>query len=219
MGHREVAIGELAVLVGQERVAGELAGLCNRSRVPRPVLLRDAADGDAAVLAVEGTVEIEVALDPSEVGQHVLPAPAGGTPGLPFVVVARRAAVGQLAVDRGPATQHARLLVFAQGRAFLIGVVVADDLGRHPELGPVEARIEIGQARIAVANLRRFVAGRRVLARFAKKDLVSTSGGEPLGHDRPGRAAAHDDGVVHVLRSLCGFRRLAHEGPSVTPPP
>src|SRR5260221_2000626 len=81
-------------------------------------------------------------------GQHVVPAPARGAAGLPFVVVGRRAAVGHLAVDRGPATQHARLLVLAQWRAFLLRVVVANNLGPDPELGPVEARIEISHARI-----------------------------------------------------------------------
>src|ERR1700724_1762864 len=51
MRHREVAFDELAVLIGQERVAGEPAGLGNGLRVPGPVLPRDASDGDAAMLA------------------------------------------------------------------------------------------------------------------------------------------------------------------------
>src|SRR6185312_8315685 len=116
-----------------------------------PVFARNTADGDAAVLAVIRPIEIEVALDLAEIRQHVLPGPAGRAPHLPFVVIGRRAAVGELAVDRGAATEHARLLVFAERRAFL-GIVVADDLGRNLELGPVEARVEIGRARIAVAD-------------------------------------------------------------------
>ena len=143
--------------------------------MPGPVRSRDAPDRDAAILAVERAVEIEVALDLPEIGQHVVPAPARGAAGLPFVVVGRRAAVGQLAVDRGAAAQHARLLVFAQRRAILPRVVVADDLGRDLELGPVEARIEIGRARIAVADFGRLVAGRRVLARLAEQHLVGAA--------------------------------------------
>ena len=111
--HREVAVDELAVLVGQELEAGLLAGLGHRLRMLGPVRLRNAADGNAAILAVVRPVEIEVVLDLLEVGQHVVPAPARGAARFPFVVVRRRAAVGHLAVDRGAAAQHARLLVFA----------------------------------------------------------------------------------------------------------
>src|SRR6476646_4023781 len=120
MRYREVALDELAVLVRQERKAGELAGLGNSQRVPGPVLPRDASDGNAAILAVERPVEIEIALDLPEVGQHVLPAPARGTAPLPFVIVGRRATVGQLTVDRGSAAQHARLLVLAKRRVFFV---------------------------------------------------------------------------------------------------
>ncbi|KRQ93813.1 hypothetical protein CP49_32110 [Bradyrhizobium valentinum] len=77
------------------------------------MLVRNAADGDTAVLAVERSVEIEVALDLLEIGQHVLPVPAHGAAGLPLFVIGRRAAVCHLAVDGGPATQHARLLILA----------------------------------------------------------------------------------------------------------
>ena len=121
--HREIAVDELAVLVGQEREAGVLAGLGHRLRMPGPVRLRNAADRDAAVLAVERPVEIEVALDLLEVGQHVLPVPARGAARFPLIVIGRRAAVGHLAVDRGAATQHARLLVFAQRRPASSGLL------------------------------------------------------------------------------------------------
>src|SRR6516164_7543656 len=112
----------------------------------RPMVLRNASDGDAAVPAMERPVEIEIALDLFEVWQHVLPIPASCAARLPFVIVRRRAAIGELAVNRGPAAEHARLLVFAQGRP-LLGVVVAYHLGRDLELAPMEARIEIGEAR------------------------------------------------------------------------
>ena len=199
MRHRKVAVDELAVLVGQEFEAGLLAGLGHGLRMLGPVRLRNPADRDAAVLAVVGAVEIEVVLDLPEIGQHVIPAPAGGAARFPLVVIRRRAAVGHLAVDRGAAAEHARLLVFPQGRPGLVGIVVADDLGRDLEFGPVEARIEIRRSRIAVADLCWFIAGRRVLARFAKQDLVGALRGQPVGHDRACRSAADDDVVVHLV--------------------
>jgi hypothetical protein len=78
---------------------------------------------------------------------------------------------------------------------------VADDLGRDLELGPVEARIEIGQARIAIQNLGRLVAGRCVLSRLAEQDLVGAPGGEPVGQNGSRRAATNDNEVVDVWRS------------------
>src|SRR5258708_21713971 len=98
MRDREIAFNELTVLVGQERVAGELAGLGYGLRMPCPLLPWDAADGDTAVFAVERSVEVEVALDLPEIGQHVLPAPACSAARFPFIVVGRRAAIGQLAI-------------------------------------------------------------------------------------------------------------------------
>src|SRR5450432_1618227 len=52
MRDREIALDELTVLVGQERIAGTLAGLGYGLRMFCPVLPRDAADGDTAVFAV-----------------------------------------------------------------------------------------------------------------------------------------------------------------------
>ncbi len=219
MRHRKITVDELAVLVGQEGVARLLARFGDRQRVFRPVLFRNAANGNAAVLAVIRPVEIEVALDLLEIGQHVLPAPARGSPRFPFVVVGRRAAVGHLAVDRRAAAQHARLLVFAQWRTIGLRIVVADDLGRDLQLGPVETRIEIGRARIAVADLLRLLARRRVLAGLQEKDFSGALGGETVGHDRSCRTAADDNGVVHFrVSSFCFVRadRLAQLCPWVT---
>ena len=186
-------------------MAGLPEGFGERLRMPGPVLHGNPANRDAAVLAVIRPVEIEVALDLPEKGQHAVPVPAGGAARFPFVVVGRCAAVGHLAVDRRAAAQHARLFVFAQRRAGFVRIVVADDLGRDLEFGPVEARIEIGRARIAVANFGRLVAGRGVLAGFAEQNLVGAFGGKPVGHDRACRPAADDDEVVQWMfpRSLC----------------
>ena len=197
MGDGEVAFDELAVLVGQELEALFLERLADRLGVAAPVLARNAADRYAALLAVQRSVEVEVALDLLEVGQHVVPAPAGGTSRLPIVIVGGRAAIGHLAVDRRAAAQHAGLLVLAQRRPVLLRIVVTDDLGMDFELGPMEARVEIGRAGIAVGDFRRLLARRRVLACFAQQDLVAAPGREPMGHDRAGRAAAHDNVIVH----------------------
>ncbi|MGY4302577.1 hypothetical protein ACVWXN_010672 [Bradyrhizobium sp. i1.4.4] len=113
MRHRKIAVDELAVLVRHELMAGLLEGVGERLRMPRPVLTRNSAYRNSAVLAVVRAVEIEVALDLLEEGQHVVPAPAVGAPRVPFIVVGRCAAVGHLAVDRRAAAEHARLLVFA----------------------------------------------------------------------------------------------------------
>src|SRR5258708_11639864 len=110
-------------------MAGLLESFGERLRMPRPVLPRDPADRDPAILAVEWSVEIEVALDLLEKRQHAVPVPAGGAPRFPFLVVGRCAAVGHLAVDRRAAAQHPRLFVFAQGRTRFVRIVMADDLG------------------------------------------------------------------------------------------
>ncbi len=146
----------------------------------RPVLGRDAAHGDAAFLAVPGSVEVEIALDLLEERQDLVPAPALGASACPLVVVGGRAAVGHLAVDRRAAAQHARLLVLAQRRAVLLRIVVRHDLGVDLEVGPVEARIEVGRAGVAVGDLLGLLARRRVLACLAQQHLVGALGRQPM---------------------------------------
>src|ERR1700755_61141 len=79
---------------------------------------------------------------------------------------------------------------------------MADNLGRDLELGPVEARIEIRRARIAIPDLSGLAAGWRILSGFAQQDLVGTLGGEPVGQHGSCRAASDDDEVVHDWRFL-----------------
>src|SRR5687767_14492827 len=52
VGDREVAVDELAVLVGQELEALLLEGLADRLSVARPMLARDSSHRNAAVLAM-----------------------------------------------------------------------------------------------------------------------------------------------------------------------
>jgi hypothetical protein len=144
--------------------------------MPVPQIGENAADRNAAILAMPRPVEIHVALDLFEIGQDGVPVPPRRPPRLPFVIIGGCAAVGELAVDRRAAAQDARLLVFAQRRAIFLGSVVRDDLGVDLELGPVKARIEIGGTRVAVEDLGRHLAVRRVLAGFAQQHLVAAPG-------------------------------------------
>ncbi len=213
-GDRIVSVAPFAVLVGDEVEARLAERLGDRLGVLGPEVGEDAADRDAALASVParvlGRVEVHVALDPLEEREHVVPRPSARAAPLPLVVVAWRAAIGQLAVDRGAAAQHARLLVFAQPRARRVGAVVRHDFRRDLELGPVEARVEIGGAGIGIEDFGRHLAMRRVRTRLAQQHRVIGARGEPVGEHRAGRPAAHDDGVValppscpppHVLRA------------------
>ena len=196
---REIAVLEFAVLVLDVLEPGLFERLGDRLGVAVPQIGEDAANRDAAVLAVPRPVEIHVPFDFFEIGQHGIPVPPCSAARLPLVVIGRGAAVGELAVDRRAAAEHPRLLVFAQWRAVLLRAIVRDHFGVDLELGPVKARVEIGRAGVAVENFRRHLAVRRVLAGFAQQDLVAAFGGEPVRHDRPSRPAADDDVIVGHL--------------------
>ena len=195
-GDRIIAIAPFPVLIRQVREARRLEGLGRGLGVAGPLLGEDAPHGDAPLPAVQGALEVHVALDLLVEGQHVRPAPAARPARHPLLEVGRRAAVGELAVDGGAAAEDARLLVFAQRRRVVLRVVVGDDLCAHLELGPMEARVEVGGAGVAVEHLGRHLAVRRVLAGFEQEHLAGTLGGEAVGQHRPGRAAADDDEVV-----------------------
>src|SRR6202012_4406666 len=85
--HGEIAVDELAVLVGEESHAGLLAGLTDGRRVFRPMLAGNAGDRKVTALAVPLVVDVEIALDLLEIRQNVVPAPALGAAGNPFCVV------------------------------------------------------------------------------------------------------------------------------------
>ena len=214
---REIAVLECAVLVLDKREPSLFKGFGDRLGVAVPHVGKDPAHRDAAVLAVPRPVEIHVALDLFEIRQDRVPAPAGRTARLPLVVIGGRAAVGELAVDRRAAAQHPRLLVFAQRRAVLLRPVVRYDLGMHLQFGPVKARVEIGGAGIAVEDLGRHLAVRRVLASLAQQYPVGALGRQPVGHDRARRPAADDDVIVsHLLplgRACAKPRAQPHAAP------
>ena len=195
-GDRKIPVAELGILVDQEVVAGLLERLARRLRMFRPQIGKDAAHRDAALLAVPRTVEVHVALDLLEEGQHVVPVPTGRAARVPLVVVGRRAAIGELPVDRRSAAQHARLFIGAPRRAWRVGPVVRDDLGGDLQLVPGETRIEIGRAGIGIENLLRHLAMRRVLPGFQQQHAIGTARRQPVGQHRSCRPAADDDVVV-----------------------
>ena len=189
----------------------------------RPQIGKDAPHRDAALLAVPRTVEIHVALDLLEEGQHVVPVPTGRAARVPFVVVGRRAAIGELPVDRRSAPQHPRLLIGAPRRARRIGAVVRDDLGGDLQFVPGEARIEIRSAGIGIEDLLRHLAMRRVLPGFQQQHPVGTARRQPVRQHRTGRPAADDDIVVasHLfpLPLREGVRGRGSKRTVATPPP
>ena len=115
-GDRKIPVLPRRVLVLDEFPPRLLERLAHRLGVFRPKIGKNAPHRDAPFASVPWTLEVHVALDLLEVGQHAVPVPAGGTPRRPLVVIGRRTAVRELPVDRRPATQDARLLIGPQRR-------------------------------------------------------------------------------------------------------
>ena len=88
-----------------------------------------------------------------------------------------------------------------------------DDLGGDFQLGPVKARVEIGGAGIAVQDLRRHLAVRRVLAGLADQNFVAAAGRQPVGEHGAGGAAVDNDEVEGHGGCVSGFR-LCDQAPS-----
>ncbi|MNL13155.1 hypothetical protein D3C87_1340560 [compost metagenome] len=204
-GHRKIAFDELAVLVGQVGVAGIPAGIGEGVRQPRPVRTRDAADRYAALFAVQGAIAIQVALHLAEVRKHIAPSPTRSATCLPLAVVGGSAAIEQLAVDGGATAEHARLRVLAQRRP--VGRVRTGPgrLSRHTQIRPVEVRVEEQPARVAVQQLGRFAARRRVDASFEQQDFVGAAGRKPVGQHGARRTATDNDSAVHRTHSSLMF--------------
>ena len=78
---------------------------------PDPPVGKEPADGQRARRPVVGAGEVHVALQLAEVGQDPVPPPAVGAHGLPGVIIGRRAAGRDLAVDGRPAADQPGLFV------------------------------------------------------------------------------------------------------------
>ena len=192
-GNRGVALGEVLVHVGAVLVAGGGEGPGGGPGVAGPHLGEQAADRNAAFLAVLGTVEVHVPSQLLEVGQHRLPAPSAGAHRLPRVVIGGIAAQRHLAVDGGASAHDAALLVAAPGRR--AGQVVTQWPQVDAEFGPVVVGAEVGAAGKAVEDVLGHPARRRVPARLDQENAVAAPRRKPVGQHASGRAAA-DDGVV-----------------------
>src|SRR5262244_2094975 len=151
-----------------------------------------------AAAAVQRSVEVNIAFDLLEVGKDSFPAPAARAALLPLIVIARGPAVGQLTVDRGPASEDTCLLVANEARAWRVRIVVRHRLGGNPQLAPYEARVARGKSRTTVKDGLRDAPVRRVLPRFAQQDLIGASRGEPAGENGPCRPASHNDVIVDL---------------------
>ena len=115
--------------------------------------------------------------------------------------IAGQAAQRELAVDAGAAAHDgpARFAQLQRRAAFAIGLMA------DPELAPVIARIEIGQARIAVVDDLRDIVRRRIGAGLDEQHLASRRR-KPVGQDAARGAPADDDVVI------------AHGAPRLPPP-
>jgi hypothetical protein len=98
--HRAIAVAKIRIHVGDKRNLPLLREDLHGFRQRRPVFRPGAADRHRAVLAVERAVEIPIALKLAEVGQHIVPAPAGGALRLPFGIIVGCAAIGHHAHNR-----------------------------------------------------------------------------------------------------------------------
>ena len=120
------------------------------------------ADWNRSIAAVEWALEVPVGLKLTEVGQYVFPTPADGAEPLPAVVIRRRAAHGDLAIDARSPAHHPCLLVLR--RSGRVRRVVRDGLELHLEIGPAVGGVHVGISGIAVGDVVRYFAGRRVAA-------------------------------------------------------
>ena len=91
-GCRTVAVGELAVEIGDVAITARLQRRADGLAEGRPLFGLEAADGDRAFLAMQLAVPVEIVFQALEVGQHALPAPAGRALRFPVVIVGRQAA-------------------------------------------------------------------------------------------------------------------------------
>src|SRR5208282_5443297 len=104
--------------------------------------------------------------------------------------------VGQLTVDRGPASEDTCLLVANKTRTRRVRIVVRHGFGGDAQVAPYEAWIARSKSRTTVEDGLRDAAVRRVLPRFAQQDLIGAPCGKPAGKNGPCRSASHNDVIV-----------------------
>ena len=166
--------------------------------LPADARVLDAPFPAAGVQALEGVgLHRPLVLVPLEVGQHVVPGPAGVAHLPPQVVVARLPAHVDHAVDGGAAAEHAaaRVVEAAAVEARLLGRLEA----------PVGARVA-HQVEVADGDVDPVVVV--LAAGLEQRHAGARIGRQPVGEQAAGRARADNDVVVGVLGHLAPACRL-----------
>jgi len=178
---RRMTIGrwpEWSVTAARER-AKELRRMIDEGQDPLAAKeeLREAPriDPQLTPLAVEGVLRAVMVFGATEVGQHIVPAPAGVAHLPPEIVIARLTAHVDHAIDRRTAAKHLSTRVVQRA-------TVQPRLGLGPE-APVQGRVA---HRIEVAH--RHVHPEAVVAApcLEQKDPASGVGAQPVGQDASG---------------------------------
>src|SRR5688572_19384204 len=119
---------------------------------------------------MQGTVEIDVALELPEVRKHRVPGPTLGAERTPLVVIVGRTAIGNHRIDGRAAAQNPSLLIAPCGTA--LGVPEGGAV-EGLELAPKTCGVSEGAAGVTAADVRRHGVARHVDAGFEKGDAVS----------------------------------------------
>ena len=196
-GEGKAARARLGVGVVVIRDAGPCRRVPKGQRETAPVLGKGPADREGSVTAMEGAVEIHVPLEPAKIGQTIAPAPAGRAEALPFVVVGRDAAQGDLPVDAGASAHHPCLLV--ANRLHLAAISSVERLPIGVAMDGQVRPVPRFRGSSRAGNLpRRSIpasARRRVRTGFEEADSHRRTRGQAVGQDASRRAAT-DDHVV-----------------------
>ena len=217
---RKITVAEIGVHIFAVIETFRLCGVHHRRRVAGPDIGKQPAHADRPVRAVERAVEIAVRFQLPEIGQHVVPAPAGGAAPDPVFVIQRAAAIRHHAVDGRSAADHPALLIQLVGPR--IGRVAGARRHRDAQLRPDEAPVVIGDPGEPVLELIRQAVGRIVRARFDQQHAVGGPRAEPVRQHTAGGAAADDDvivdRVVHFPFPAIRFETSPKGNNSVAPP-
>ena len=143
-------------------------------------------DGHRTVLAVHGVIgtEIEIVLEPSKAGKHVIPGPPRIVLCRPAVVVGRRPAKRQCSIDRRTAAEKLPLGI--------IEFPLPGDAGAHAPIAPRQREAHVRQ-QICIA------VERSRGTRLEHQDAAGRLFAEARAQHRSRRSTADDD-VVEPLR-------------------